>query len=29
MSKTDKSYELHIDSYIFYVNVTGYHHQEE
>lgn len=23
----DKSYELCIDSFIFFVNVTGYHHQ--
>lgn len=27
MSKLDKSYELHIDSFTFFVNVTGYYHQ--
>lgn len=27
MSKMDKSYEIYIDSFTFFVNVTGYWHQ--
>lgn len=27
MSKMNKQYELYIDSFTFFVNVTGYHHQ--